>query len=91
MEVRRFDNDLWMFTATHRNCSKPTYFLRYKDRIYCPSTTTYMCELLWKKKKHIKTWLKKWVIKNYCEENRICIDADFKYYKLNKEEILRWV
>lgn len=94
MEIKKLDDDLWVFRIEGPDFYTYTYFLRYKDKIYFPSLTRDACKLVFVLRKRVKTKFKNFILNKYCQnylsmEKIKRIKLDFGIY-LNTEEILGW-
>lgn len=93
MEVKKLDNDLWVFRIKYSNKDIYTYFLRYRDKIYYPSLSRETCKLVFDLHKRVKNKFKELILDIYCcytlnmEDIRM-LNSQGIY--LNTEEILGW-
>ena len=94
MEIKKLDNDLWIFRVEYSETEYLyTYFLRYRDKIYCPSLTREACRLVFNLRKRVKTRFKDFILNKYCR-NSLSMEEIKKLKSigiyLNTEEILGW-
>jgi len=94
MEIKKLDDDLWIFRVEHSTWLSYTYFLRYEDKIYYPSLTREACRLVFDLHKRVKTKFKDYILDKYCRGESLTIEIIEKLKSsgiyLNTEEILGW-